>query len=99
MHTNRADTRQQAKFSSNYRLVPRVIAALSLHLSRLSLDMAFSLLNLLSIIFSPSHIAGFFIGALLLRWVYLRFTAISVADLPGPDPESFWLGKCHIYDL
>lgn len=61
--------------------------------------MAFSLLDLLSIPLSPSRIVGFSIGALLMRWVYLRFTAISIADIPGPDPESFWLGKHHVYHL
>ncbi|EIM88709.1 cytochrome P450 [Stereum hirsutum FP-91666 SS1] len=55
--------------------------------------MAFSLLDLLGIPLSPSRIVGFSIGALLLRWVYLRFTAISIADIPGPGPESFWLGN------
>lgn len=37
--------------------------------------------------------------AIVLYILYKRATRISLADIPGPEPESFFLGEYHLAAL
>lgn len=38
------------------------------------------------------YVAVSFAAVVIVYWVYRRYTRISLADIPGPEPASFLMG-------